>query len=104
ALSPLVPFISARSVFTSHDVLNESQFEGFRGRLKKVLIPFALNRYKKIHSVSKDAEDNLLNTLPGISKAKSLVISNGVDTERFYSAKPVDLRSKLSLPEDSIIV
>src|SRR5690606_18564147 len=103
-LSFFIPFIGGSSIFTSHDVLNERQLCGTKGRLKKIIMQIALNRYKTIHSVSKDAEENLLSTRPGIKKEKSLVIFNGVDTDRFFSAKPFPLRGYLGLSENAVIV
>jgi glycosyltransferase involved in cell wall biosynthesis len=103
AVSPLIIFSKAGSIFTSHDVLRENQFVGLSGVCKKVLISIALNRFNVIHSVSNDADQNLKEFLPRVNKDKCRVILNGVDTQRFYSAKAIDLRTSLGISNEVII-
>src|SRR5690606_6737974 len=97
AVSPLLPFIRAKSVFTSHDVLRENQFSGMAGALKKLLVPMALNRFSVIHSVSYDADRNLKEYFPLIVKSKCKVILNGIQTDRFFSSVPIDLKVNMNL-------
>lgn len=99
-----LPFLRAKAIFTSHDVLNASQFSGVVGQLKKVIFAFLLNRFNVIHSVSHAAQKNLLEMLPLVSKKKAQVILNGVDTERFFSAEPFALKQALNIaPEVKVI-
>lgn len=104
AVAWLLPFVRAKSILTSHDVLNTTQFTGIFGRIKKILFPLLLNRFDCIHSVSAAAQQNLFETLPLISRNKAKVISNGVDTERFYSAEAVDLKGELNLPIGTTLI
>lgn len=104
AISPILPFASPGKIFTSHDVLGEKQFQGFKGRVKKWLMSLALNRYDVIHSVSNEAETNLQENLPGIERKKCVVIHNGVDTERFYNAETDNLRTRLGYKDDVVII
>lgn len=99
-----LPFMRAKGIFTSHDVLNASQFSGIVGQLKKIIFAFLLNRFNVIHSVSHAAQNNLLEMLPLVSKKKAQVILNGVDTERFFSAEPFALKQALNIaPEVKVI-
>lgn len=104
AISPILPFSKAGKIFTSHDVLNEKQFAGIKGGVKKWLMSVALNRYDIIHSVSNDAEANLQENLPGVNSKKCVVVHNGVDTERFYTAEPYALGSQLGYGDDVVII
>ena len=93
-------------LMTSHDVINESQFAGAKGVLKKRGMALMLGLIDTIHSVSQDAQDNLLSYFPGLEKKKDkcVVIQNGIETERFLSAEPRDLRGELDLPPDAFLV
>jgi glycosyltransferase involved in cell wall biosynthesis len=95
-----LPFLRAKAIFTSHDVLNASQFAGVAGQLKKVIFAFLINRFNVIHSVSHAAQENLFEMLPLVSKRKARVILNGVDTERFFSAEPCALKQALNIPPE----
>lgn len=97
SVSPLLPFCKAASVFTSHDVLRKNQFSGIWGALKRYLIPIALNRFDVIHSVSRDADENLKQYFPLVNKRKCLVILNGVDTDRFFWARAANMRSAIGV-------
>jgi glycosyltransferase involved in cell wall biosynthesis len=99
-----LPFLPAKAIFTSHDVLNATQFAGVAGKLKKCVFAFLLNRFNVIHSVSYAAQHNLLEMLPLVSSKKARVILNGVDTERFFSAEPFALKQALNIaPEVKLI-
>lgn len=95
-----LPFLRAKAIFTSHDVLNASQFSGVAGKIKKVIFAFLLNRFNVIHSVSHAAQKNLLEMLPLVSREKTRVILNGVDTERFFSAEPFALKHALNIAQE----
>lgn len=94
----LAALVTSRAVVcTSHDVLSRRQFSGIRGLVRKTILGFALVRCKVVHSVSKDAEENLLAHFPIIIKRKSLVLKNGVDTSAFVKAKGSNLHDKFSI-------
>ena len=88
-------------LLTSHDVINENQFIGTKGKFKKLMICKLLGLIDIIHSVSNDAENNLLSHFPSLDlgKGRCIVIFNGIDIERFRDRVPRDLRSELGLDE-----
>lgn len=91
-------------ICTSHDVLLPTQFSGWKGVLKKIGLFSALSQCKIIQSVSVDAEANLSDALPWLQKGRMQVILNGVDTNAFESAVARDLKSELSLPQDTVLI
>jgi glycosyltransferase involved in cell wall biosynthesis len=93
-------------LMTSHDVINPSQFEGRKGKLKKMMMGRILSIVDTIQSVSYDAQENLICNLPtlGRRKGKLIVIPNGIEVERFESASPRDLRAELGLGEEVFLI
>jgi len=91
---------------TSHDVINDDQFSGIKGGLKKIGMGTVFSLISKIHSVSYDAQDNLVSFFPGLAKknGKLLVIPNGIDTDRFLTAEPRNLRLELGLNDDVFLI
>jgi glycosyltransferase involved in cell wall biosynthesis len=103
-ISPIAATFKGKAIFTSHDVLNQSQFLGAFGLLKKVIITFALNRFHVIHSVSNDASNNLLQFLPRINRGKCITIPNGIDSNRFYTAHPAATKEIFGIPSSVILI
>jgi glycosyltransferase involved in cell wall biosynthesis len=99
-----LPFIKSSSIFTSHDVLNESQFQGIKGAIKKFILTFTLNRFNIIHSVSNDAQENLIKMLNSINRKRCRVIFNGVDSERYFNSVGVSLKDKYNISEDTLLI
>jgi len=93
----------ARLICTSHDVLNHQQLSGPKGWVRRAILGAALARCRVVHSVSYDAEANLLSEFPSL-KAKSRVITNGIDVALFSTAQPVDLREAHGISPDVKIV
>ena len=93
-------------LMTSHDVINFNQFVGWKGHIKKHLIGRIFSLIDKIHSVSYDAQKNLLETFPylALKKDKFLVIPNGVEVETFVKAEPRDLRGELFLGKEVFLI
>jgi len=93
-------------LMTSHDVINKSQFSGVNGRLRKHGMALLFSLIDKVQSVSHDAQKNLLSFFPGLAKknGKCLVIQNGIETERFLNAEPIDLRSELKFGNDVFLI
>lgn len=58
-------------------------------------------RYDRIIAISQTASDNLVNYLPAL-KNKTSVITNGIDVEKFYTAKPYK-QGELRDLHDSIV-
>ncbi|WP_203141131.1 glycosyltransferase family 4 protein [Marinobacter mangrovi] len=97
-------FSRTKLILTSHDVLNQSQFTGFVGSIKRLFISKVLGRCEIVHSVSNDAEQNLFNFFPSLNKKRSVVIKNGIDSLHFYESKAVDLRKEFGLGEKTIVI
>jgi glycosyltransferase involved in cell wall biosynthesis len=93
-------------LMTLHETLNEKQFEGFRGRFRKVGITGLLLLIDKIHSVGNDAQENLFGYFRGLAgkEEKCLVIPNGIEVDRFLTGEPRDLRSELGLGDEIFVI
>lgn len=93
-------------ILTSHDVLSNAQFKGFYGQIKKIGMGVALSLVNTIHSVSHDAQANLLEFFPKLAEKKGtcVVILNGIESERFVDAVPRDLRGELGVGEDVFLI
>lgn len=104
AIAWKLPFLRTPSILTSHDVLNTKQFQGISGNFKAQFLPLLFNRFDVIHSVSKDAQNNLTETLPRVSRKKCIVIKNGVDTEKFSTCETYDLRQELHISLETKIL
>ncbi len=103
-----IPAFAMRTphLMTSHDVINENQFYGIKGRLKRSGMAWLFSLIDKVQSVSNDAQDNLISFFPGLSKknGKCIVIPNGIETERFLNAEPGNLRKELNLDADVFLI
>jgi glycosyltransferase involved in cell wall biosynthesis len=93
-------------ILTSHDVLRADQFKGFKGYIKKKALLFALPIIDIIHSVSQDAQQNLIEYVPSlrIFNKKLVAIPNGIEVERFLNSNKQDLRKKLGLSDDTFFI
>jgi glycosyltransferase involved in cell wall biosynthesis len=107
-MSAAIParLFATRHIMTSHDVINANQFEGFKGRIDKIILKYLFGLVDKIQSVSHDAQANLLAYFPSLSRKpdKCIVITNGIEVERFIRAKSRDLRGELGLAEDVFLI
>lgn len=91
-------------VFTSHDVLMINQFKGWMGGLKKAVLSLALNQCTVVHSVSKDAHNNLREMVPFLNTEKQVVLLNGINSHHFMLASKRNLKSELGLLEDQVLI
>jgi glycosyltransferase involved in cell wall biosynthesis len=91
-------------LMTSHDVVNPEQFEGSGGSIKRKVIGRMFSLIDEIHSVSHDAQENLLSFFPQIDQQKCRVIPNGIEVQRFQEAAPRDLRTEFGLSDDLFLV
>ena len=93
-------------LMTSHDVINENQFVGTKGKLKKLVMGSLLDLIDIIHSVSHDAENNLLLYFPALARRKGrcIVIYNGIEVERFQDGVPRDLRGELGMNKKVFLI
>jgi glycosyltransferase involved in cell wall biosynthesis len=93
-------------LMTSHDDINPGQFAGRQGRLKRWGMARLFAMIDRIHSVSHDAQANLLEYFPGLAHrdGQCVVIPNGIEVERFLSAQPKDLRKELGLAPEVFLI
>ncbi len=93
-------------LLTVHDVFNWPQFKGPKGVMKKLGLSLVLPLVDRIHAVSHDAKENLLEYVPSlrIFKQKVLAIPNGIETARFIGDEKLDLRGELNLQQDSFLI
>jgi glycosyltransferase involved in cell wall biosynthesis len=90
---------------TSHDILQDSQFRGITGVMKKVVLGAALRVSTRVNVVGKDAEENLRSYFPrACSPEKVSVILNGIDVERFLEPGRRDLRSEIGIAGDVLLL
>ncbi len=71
---------------TGHDVLVEGQLRGFQGYLWCRVLQAALQSARRIHCVTYQARDNLIEYLPGLRSRKNRVhvIPHGINVSHFY--------------------
>ncbi len=93
-------------IFTSHDVLNEKQFLNVKGRLKKLILGICLHMPDRLHSVSHDAQENLLSFFPGLREKSNrlVIVPNGIDIERFCIEDRINWHKELALPKDTFLI
>ncbi|HPR73401.1 MAG TPA: glycosyltransferase family 4 protein [Bacteroidales bacterium] len=93
-------------MLTSHDVFLEEQFSGIIGTLKKICLCIIFPMFDLIHSVSYDAQENLLQFIPVMKlfKKRLIAIPNGIDVERFISGSKRDFKNELGLPDNVFLV
>ncbi|MCS3904325.1 glycosyltransferase involved in cell wall biosynthesis [Methylohalomonas lacus] len=95
---------SVPHIMTSHDMLLAKQFYGFKGKLKKILLPIFLNRAERIHSVSHDAEKNLVDVLPTLHRKKLLTIPNGIDISQYENIQERNIRSEMAISKNVLLI
>ena len=93
-------------ITTVHEVLRRNQFAIWRGRILMAGLSVVLPWIDGIHTVSKDAAENLLEYVPRLRKFgdKLTVIPNGIDVDRFLYAKKRDLRAELGLDKAAFLI
>jgi glycosyltransferase involved in cell wall biosynthesis len=93
-------------LMTSHDILNIQQFAGLKGWCKHLGMAWLFGLIDLVHSVSNDAQENLFEYFPSLSRknGKCVVIPNGIEVERFVEAEPRDLRGELGLDENVFLI
>lgn len=91
-------------LMTAHDVFIKRQFEGYLGQIKQKLIGVIFNRIDLIHTVTKDANQNLLDFFSNIKPEKLRFIAHGIDSERFKNAHSRPFKQELNLPENQALI
>lgn len=107
-MSAVLPAVLRRTphLMTSHETLNLKQFIGLRGKAVRFGMEGLLRLIDIVHSVSNDAQKNLIDFFPCLSRkdGKCAVIQNGIEIERFAETEPRDLRGELSLGNDVFLI
>lgn len=95
-----------KHLMTSHDVIRKEQFEGRLGSIKKYFIALNFLLIDHILSVSHDAKNNMLQSLPLLKhrRSKFSVILNGISVDNFSVRTEPKLREKLSIPDDKFLL
>ena len=93
-------------IMTSHDVLRRDQFEGFNGWIKLKILGLLFKKIDIIQSVSYDAQNNLVEYIPGLKKgkAKLKVIKNGIDTKNFVEPVNQEMAKQKNIRNDLFTV
>lgn len=94
------------TILTSHDVFRENQFRGLKGYITTKLLSFMLPMLDIIHSVSHDAQSNLLSYVSRLSKYRNklVVMLNGIEIEMFSNSPKRELRKELNLSDDTLLI
>jgi glycosyltransferase involved in cell wall biosynthesis len=93
-------------LMTSHEPLTEGQFYGIRGYAKKLALGAVLSTVTRIHCVSNDAKENLLEyiRIPRISSDKVTTIPHGIAVKGFLTAPVRKLRDELAIEDDAFVI
>jgi glycosyltransferase involved in cell wall biosynthesis len=91
---------------TQHDVILDSQFSDFSGKLQRMWVSCSLSQVSVVQPVSSAARRNLLQQFPRLAGSGVAIetVDNGIEVERFLGAAPADVRSELSLSEDDFLI
>lgn len=94
-----------KHIATTHDILQDSQFSGFKGKLKRKVIGLLLSLPDVLNPVGEDAKKNLEQVYPQFSKNNQIkVIRNGIDTQFFYTEDVRNIRSEISLEDGALLL
>ena len=91
---------------TVHEEVLDHHYRDRRGRLMRRVVDGALQRVDCVHAVSHASRDNLQHAFPGAARCRRgvQVISNGIDPTGFLSARRDDVRKRLGLAPQTILV
>lgn len=105
ALFPAILFRIPHLV-TIHDQFLKNQFHGLLGKVKKMFLYTVMPLFTRIHAVSNDVKENLMEFILSLKvfPSKITVINNGIETERFSNAIALDLKKEYNLPHNSFLI
>lgn len=104
-ISSLVLLFSVKPhLLTTHDVFFESQFSGFKGKLKKLTISTLLNQSTAVNPCGFDAAANFKAFFPAIGQIKIKPIRNGIDIEKFNKKAIRNLRDEARISHDVVLL
>jgi glycosyltransferase involved in cell wall biosynthesis len=93
-------------MITLHELLYKEDFRGKFGKIKLKILYLMLTKIKIIHTVSRDAKNNLIEFFPKLkNKEKELiVIPHGIDIEKFSKDTIRNLRKELALSDEYFLI
>jgi glycosyltransferase involved in cell wall biosynthesis len=97
-------FRKVTHLMTAHDVFTKFQFKGVKGALKKGAMNYVFNRIDCIHTVTQDANSNLLEFFPEVDPRNLNFIPHGIDSERFKNATPRNFIKELRFQENQPLI
>lgn len=76
------------------------------GSLKKIVLGLMLMTVDRIHCVTNDARNNLLNYLVilRLFKSRIVVIPHGIEVNQFLDAEKRNIKHEYTLPEESFLI
>lgn len=95
---------SPAHLMTAHDVFLDSQFAGWKGKARKLLMAQIFSRISSIHTVTEDATKNFSHFFPSVPADRLKPILHGVDTEFFSQGEPAELRPELGIPASTPLI
>lgn len=104
--APIARLFGIPCLVSQHDVILDTQYADFKGKLVRHALRVALALSTRIHSVSESAAENLRHVVHGSQAVmkRVTVIANGIDSKLFFEAPAANLRADLGLdPHDFVI-
>jgi len=104
--APVARLFEVPCLVTQHDVILDSQYNDFKGKLIRAATRISLALATRIHSVSESSAANLAVVVHDrkATMDRVTVIANGIDSKAFYAAPVADLRSELGLNADDFLI
>lgn len=103
-------FTKTPHIITSHGLFTKrDKFEGFKGKIKKIIIGMLLGKATVLQSVGEDAQVNLLEYMEVFKKKsdKLTVIKNGIEIEGFSKKRDMpkgSIRKELNIINDEFLL
>ncbi len=91
-------------LITVHDMFLPTTFNGLKGKLRWLGLNILLRRCEAIHAVGDDCAANFREYMPMVRGERVHAIRNGIDTDRFFNAVPIDARAELNLESSVFLV
>jgi glycosyltransferase involved in cell wall biosynthesis len=91
-------------LLTVHDVFLPTTFRGLAGRLRRATINRVLSSVDGVHAVGGDCAANFRRYIASVPGCRVHAITNGIDTQRFAGATPIDIRREQRLGADTALI
>ncbi len=95
---------SVPHMMTAHDVFLPSSFKGIKGKLHHMALHVLYKQLDLVHAVTNDGAQNFQKYMPGLNPARVKPILHGIDAELFANAEAIDIRTRINLPEDALVI